>query len=89
MRHSLKLWRDAKGISSVEYALLLAFLAGGVIFAASTLSNAVSDQIESAAQCFDGAPDANGGQGGGTGEGGGSGGGGGNGADTGDGFKIC
>ena len=42
------------GISSVEYALLLAFVAGGIISAAEALSTAVIDQLESTADCVDG-----------------------------------
>ncbi len=39
------LWRDQSGISSVEYALLLAFIAAGIIAAASTLSDAVTNEM--------------------------------------------
>lgn len=42
------------GISSVEYALLLALVAGGIISAAEALSTAVMDQMESTADCVDG-----------------------------------
>ena len=31
----VELWKDESGISSVEYALLLAFIGGGIIRAAS------------------------------------------------------
>ena len=82
-------WADEAAISSVEYALLLAFVATSIIMGAEQLSTAVSDEILAAASCFDGQVDANGGQGGGTGAGGGSGGGSGNGGDQGDGFAIC
>ena len=40
------LWRDQSGISSVEYALLLAFIAAGIIAAAETLSNAVENEMK-------------------------------------------
>ncbi len=46
------LWNDESGISSVEYALLLAFVAAGIILAADQLSNAVSNEMEDAAACI-------------------------------------
>ncbi len=46
------LWNDESGISSVEYALLLAFVAAGIIMAADLLSNAVSNEMEDAAECI-------------------------------------
>ncbi len=49
-----KLWTDENAISSVEYALLLAFVAAGIIVAADSLSNAVSNQMEQAANCIEG-----------------------------------
>lgn len=42
------------GISSVEYALLLAFVAAGIIVAADALSNAVSNEMSSTAACIEG-----------------------------------
>ncbi|MHA1153399.1 MAG: Flp family type IVb pilin [Alphaproteobacteria bacterium] len=48
------IWKDESGISSVEYALLLAFVAAGIIVAADLLSNAVSNEMEQAADCIDG-----------------------------------
>ena len=45
---------DESGISSVEYALLLAFVAGGIIVAADELSTAVSGEMTAAADCIDG-----------------------------------
>jgi Flp pilus assembly pilin Flp len=39
------LWADEGGLSSVEYAMLLAIIAGGIIMAADLLSGAVSNQI--------------------------------------------
>ena len=83
------LWAEEAGISSVEYALLLAMAAGGIILGADILSSAVSGQFADTASCFDGSADANGGKGSGTGDGGGSGGGSGDGAGNGDGFAIC
>ncbi len=47
------LWNDESGISSVEYALLLAFVAAGIIFAADALSNAVSNEMLGAATCIE------------------------------------
>ncbi len=48
------MWQDESGISSVEYALLLAFVAAGIILAADELSTAVSGEMSSAADCIDG-----------------------------------
>jgi len=50
----MKLWKDESGISSVEYALLLAFVAGGIILAAENLSDAVQTQMNDTAGCIDG-----------------------------------
>ncbi len=49
-----KLWTDNNAISSVEYALLLAFVAAGIIAAADLLSNAVSNELGDAAKCIEG-----------------------------------
>ncbi len=49
-----KLWNDESGISSVEYALLLAFVAAGIITAAELLSNAVQNEMTETAGCIDG-----------------------------------
>lgn len=49
----MELWRDESGISSVEYALLLAFVAAGIIFAADLLSQAVSNEMKEAAACIE------------------------------------
>ena len=54
MRNLLSnLWNDESGISSVEYALLLAFVAAGIIVAADQLSNAVSNEMNAAADCIE------------------------------------
>lgn len=45
------------GISSVEYALLLAFVAAGIILAAEALSDAVSNEMISTAACIEGSVD--------------------------------
>ncbi len=49
-----KLWNDESGISSVEYALLLAFVAAGIITAAELLSNAVQNEMTETAECIEG-----------------------------------
>jgi Flp pilus assembly pilin Flp len=49
------LWNDESGISSVEYALLLSFVAAGIIVAADLLSQAVSNEMTDAATCIEGA----------------------------------
>ncbi len=63
-----RLWADDCGISSVEYALLLAFIAAGIILAAEALSNAVENEMNDTAALFD--EDTCGNDGGGDGTGG-------------------
>ncbi len=48
-----KIWNDESGISSVEYALLLAFIAAGIILGAEVLSNAVTNEMLDAASCIE------------------------------------
>ncbi len=48
----VRLWTDESGISSVEYALLLAFVAAGIITAAELLSNAVENEMTDVASCI-------------------------------------
>ena len=67
-RFLTRLWSDERGISSVEYALLLAFVAAGIILAADTLSNAVSNEMEDTAALFDEDTCGNVGSGGGIGQ---------------------
>ncbi len=73
-RHLRALWRDRRAISSVEYALLLAFVAAGIIAAADSLSNAVSNEFVETAFMLDdgggGGGDGCGNDGGGDGTGG-------------------
>ena len=74
LRHYVReLWTDERGISSVEYALLLAMIAGGIIIGAEMLSGAVSNEMTEAAGLFQVDPCGN--DGGGDGTGGDSGGG--------------
>ena len=47
-----KLWQDESGISSVEYALLLAFVAAGIILGAEALSEAVEGEMLHSASCI-------------------------------------
>ena len=47
-------WAEESGISSVEYALLLAFVGGGIILAAESLGDAVADQMNETAACISG-----------------------------------
>ncbi len=79
-RHAKALWRDQRAISSVEYAMLLAFIAVGIMAGAEMLSNAVTNEFSDTAALLDGAGDGCGNDGGGDGTGGdgGSGQGGGN-----------
>ena len=80
-RHVKALWRDQRAISSVEYAMLLAFIAAGIMAAAEMLSNAATKEFSDTAVLLDDAGDGGcGNDGGGDGTGGddGSGQGGGN-----------
>ncbi len=77
-RFLARLWSDESGISSVEYALLLAFIASGIILGAETLSNAVENEMTETAALFDEDTCGNDGGGDGTGGDGGTGQGGGN-----------
>ncbi len=72
------LWRDRRAISSVEYAMLLAMIAAGIIAAAEMLSNAVTNELSETAILLDGDGCDNDGSGDGTGGDDGSGQGGGN-----------
>ncbi len=49
----VSLWADESGISSVEYALLLAFVAAGIILGAEELANAVEQEMLDAAACIE------------------------------------
>ena len=49
LRKIAKFWSDEKGISSVEYALLLAFVGSAVAAAALALGNAVGGEMNEAA----------------------------------------
>lgn len=51
-----RLWRDVRGISSVEYALLLAFIAVGIVGAAGALSLAVEQKMTDTANCISSNP---------------------------------
>ena len=72
-RFLARFWSDHGGISSVEYALLLAFVAAGIIGAAGELSNAVENEMTDTAALFDDDACGNDGTGDGTGGSGGSG----------------
>ena len=52
----VRLWRDVRGISSVEYALLLAFIAVGIVTAAGALSLAVEEKMNDTAECISSNP---------------------------------
>ena len=47
-----RFWRDVRGISSVEYALLLAFVGIGIVGAAGALSTAVQTEMTDTADCI-------------------------------------
>ena len=70
-RRSLRaLWQDSRAISSVEYALLLAFVGAGILVAADSLSNAVSNEFLETVVVLDGDGGGCGNDGGGDGTGG-------------------
>ena len=48
-----RLWTDESGISSVEYALLLAFIGGAIIVGAEELSDAVMGKMTDTASCIE------------------------------------
>ncbi len=67
-RFLTRLCSDECGISSVEYAMLCAFIGGGIIVAADELSGAVANEMNDTAALFD--EDTCGNDGGGDGSGG-------------------
>ena len=77
-RFLAKLRSDENGVSSVEYVLLLAFVAAGIIMGAEVLSDAVSNEMTDTAALFEEDTCGNNGGGNGTGGVGGTGQGGGN-----------
>ena len=48
-----RFWRNDKGISSVEYALLLSFFSMGIILGAEDLSSAVQGRMQETTECLD------------------------------------
>ncbi len=66
-RHVNALWADVQGVSSVEYAMLLAMVAAGIVTAADLLSNTVMNQFSETAILLDGDGCSNDGTGDGTG----------------------
>ena len=71
-----RLWNDERGIASVEYAMLLAMISGGIMIGLEFLGGAVSDQMTETALWFGGdgsGGDGCGNSGGGDGTGDGSG----------------
>ena len=52
LQNLVRLWNDESGISSVEYALLLSFVAAGIIVAADLLADAVSNEMTQTANCL-------------------------------------
>ncbi|MDX1711901.1 MAG: hypothetical protein R3316_12285 [Rhodovibrionaceae bacterium] len=47
-----KFFGDRSGVSSVEYALLLALIAGGTMASVIALNEAVSDRFQDTADCI-------------------------------------
>jgi len=52
MRRARKLWKDESGVSTVEYALLLAVLVVGTAAAWTALRSAISAAITDIADAF-------------------------------------
>ena len=48
-----RLWNNESGISSVDYALLLAFVASGIILAANILGTTVENEMTETAGCIE------------------------------------
>ncbi|MHA1152488.1 MAG: Flp family type IVb pilin [Alphaproteobacteria bacterium] len=48
-----RLWKDESGISSVEYAMLLAMVAGGILLAADMLSKAIMNEMSETVALLD------------------------------------
>ncbi len=46
------LWADESGISSVEYALMLAFVGSAILVGAEELADAVTNQLVDSASCI-------------------------------------
>lgn len=51
-----KLWKDDSGASAAEYALILAIIGTGIAVAAFTLGGAISNEMNSAANCISRTP---------------------------------
>ncbi|MEM7222053.1 MAG: Flp family type IVb pilin [Pseudomonadota bacterium] len=47
-----RFWTEECGVSSVEYALLLAVVAAGIAVAAGSLGTAVSSEVNEATDCL-------------------------------------
>ena len=45
LQYPARLWNDEIGVSSVEYVLLLAFIATAIIAAAESLANAMQNEV--------------------------------------------
>jgi Flp pilus assembly pilin Flp len=58
-----RFWQNDSGISSVEYALLLSFVAAGIIISADLLSQAVSNEMIEATVLLEGCGNGGGGDG--------------------------
>ena len=72
-RFLARLWSDERGISSVEYALLLSLIAAGIIIGAEALSGAIENEMTDTAALLDEGTCGNDGSGDGTGGTGGTG----------------
>lgn len=48
----IRLWRDQRGISSIEYILLLAFVGAGIVAGAGVLKEAIKGELIGVAECI-------------------------------------
>ncbi len=48
----IRLWRDERGISSIEYVLLLAFVGAGIVAGADMLGEAIRGELTNVATCI-------------------------------------
>lgn len=54
MKILMNLWNDESGASAAEYALILAIVGAGIAAASIYLGSAISNSMNTAADCIDG-----------------------------------
>jgi pilus assembly protein Flp/PilA len=55
MKTFVRMLKDESGASAAEYALILAIVGTGIVFATVALGSAISTAMNSATSCIDGA----------------------------------